>query len=142
MYLANQQFIKEVHQRILGCFDQTQHHIILAHSLGSVIAYNFLQDHPEFKVVRLITLGSPLAFRVIQEKIFHPISRPNALYGDWYNFYSPEDFLTAFPLNLPPFQFQPAIINQAINTLIDHPHDISGYLQHPKVRQCLIELFS
>lgn len=138
MYLANPQFINEVHQRVLSYFSPHQQYVIVAHSLGSVITYNLLQQHPQLKVHRLITLGSPLSFRVIQEKIVQPITRPQALYGDWYNFYSEEDFLSSFPLSQAPFAFQPAIINQAIHTFIRHPHEIAGYLQHPLVIQKII----
>lgn len=138
MYLANPQFIEEVHQRVLSYFDPDQQHIVVAHSLGSVIAYNLLRQQSQLKIHRLITLGSPLAFRVIQEKITHPIARPNAISGDWYNFYSLEDFLSSFPLSQPPFEFQPAIINQAIHTFNRHPHEIAGYLQHPAVIQSML----
>lgn len=138
LYLANPQFVDEVHQRVLSYFDPSQQHIVVAHSLGSVIAYNLLQQNPQFNIQRLITLGSPLSFRVIQEKIIQPIVRPNAITGDWYNFYSQEDFLSSFPLSQPPFAFEPAIINHAIHTFIRHPHEIAGYLQHPAVIQQIL----
>ena len=112
----------------------------MAHSLGSVIAYNYLIQHPELNIKRFITLGSPLAFRVIQAHLPQPIVRPVAISGDWINFYSSDDFLTAFPLSEPPFQLQPAIINQEIHTSIYHPHDIDGYIQHPDVIKALLEL--
>lgn len=113
---------------------------MLAHSLGTVIAYNLLIQHPELKVARFITLGSPLAFRVIQEHLKQPIERPTALHGEWINFYSPDDFLTAFPLSEPPFHFKLAIINQQIQTPVDRPHEVYGYLQHPRVLEALVEL--
>ena len=112
----------------------------MAHSLGSVIAYNYLIQHPELNIRRFITLGSPLAFRVIQAHLPQPIVRPAALSGDWINFYCSDDFLTTFPLSEPHFQLQPAIINQEIHTSIYHPHDIDGYIQHPDVIKALLEL--
>lgn len=103
LYLADPHFIQEVHSRIYAQLCQDNTHIILAHSLGTVIAYNLLIQHPELNIARFITLDSPLAFRVIQEHLQQPIQRPTALHGDWINFYSPDDFLTAFPLSEPPF---------------------------------------
>ena len=37
--------------------------VIVAHSLGSVVAYEALCAHPEWPVRNLVTLGSPLGIR-------------------------------------------------------------------------------
>ena len=140
LYLANPHFMQEVHHRIHDQLYSSRPQILVAHSLGSVIAYNYLTQHPELNIKRFITLGSPLAFKVIQTHLPQPIVRPAAISGDWINFYCSDDFLTAFPLSEPPFQLQPAIINQEIHTSIYHPHDIDGYIQHPDVIKVLLEL--
>lgn len=140
LYLANPEFMQEVHLRIHHQLYRSKPQIVVAHSLGTVIAYNYLIEHPELNIKRFITLGSPLAFRVIQAHLQQPIIRPAAISGDWINFYSHEDFLTAFPLTKNPFNFQPAIINQEIRTLVERPHDVEGYLQHPKVLTAMLEL--
>lgn len=140
LYLSDIEFMQAVHQRIQACFDPKKSHLIVAHSLGSVIAYNFLHQYPQYSVDGLISLGSPLAFRVIQEKIYHPIAAPDNLKGDWINFYSTEDFLTAFPLINPPFDFSPPILNQAIQTFLNQPHQITGYLQHPSVIKNIVKI--
>lgn len=140
LYLDNPAFMKEVHERIARQLNGRKPCIVIAHSLGSVIAYNYLIQHPELNVQRFITLGSPLAFQVIQSHLPQPVVRPAAITGDWINFYSTDDFLTAFPLTQPPFQFQPAIINHGIRTHIHRPHDITGYLLHPQVVEAILEL--
>ncbi|WP_445116197.1 hypothetical protein [Acinetobacter sp. WZC-1] len=143
MYLANPDFMEEVHQRILLSVGADEELMIIGHSLGSVIAYNLLHcRQPLFQVRRFITLGSPLAFRVIQSRLTQPVTRPETLQGDWYNFYSHDDFLTTFPLAGTPFDFQPAIINQPISTFISKPHEIIGYLQHPSVVKKVLELIA
>ena len=139
LYLSNPEFMHEVHHRIMQHLHPHEDHILVAHSLGTVIAYNLLHQFNHFKIHRFITLGSPLAFKIIQEKLTFPISRPTQLKGDWLNFYSPDDFLTAFPLCESPFNFDPPIINQSITTSIYNPHSIAGYLQHPLVIQSIIE---
>lgn len=139
-YLANSTFMQQVHQRIGQQLHGDKPCILMAHSLGSVIAYHYLLLHPELNVQRFISMGSPMAFRVIQEHLPQPVHRPEAIKGDWINFYCSDDFLTAFPLSEPPFQFQPAIINQEIRTSIYHPHDIDGYVQHPEVIKALLEM--
>ncbi|MFH7767417.1 hypothetical protein [Acinetobacter sp. BSP-28] len=139
LYLSNPDFMHEVHHRIMSYLHPELDHIIVAHSLGSVITYNLLHQFSNFRIQRFITLGSPLAFKVIQEKLNLPISRPPQLQGDWFNFYSPDDFLTAFPLSEAPFNFEPPIINQAITTFLQNPHSITGYLQHPAVIKSIID---
>ncbi|UOG18416.1 hypothetical protein [Acinetobacter sp. PK01] len=139
LYLSNSDFMHEVHHRIMSHLHPSKDHIIVAHSLGTVIAYNLLHQFNHFRVHRFITLGSPLAFKVIQEKLTLPIARPPQLHGDWFNFYSPDDFLTAFPLSEAPFNFEPPIINQAITTLVDKPHQITGYLAHPAVIKSIVD---
>ncbi len=141
LYLADAEFMNEVHQLILSSLEKGQQHIIVAHSLGTVIAYNLMRQlQPEYAIKRFITLGSPLAFHVIQSKLIQPIERPKNLCGDWHNFYSPDDFLTTFPLINAPFNFHPEIINTSISTFINSPHEIIGYLQHPAVIQNILEL--
>lgn len=140
LYLSDVKFMQAVHQRIQACLDPTQPQLIVAHSLGSVIAYNVLHQYPQYSVAGLISLASPLAFHVIQEKIHHPIAIPNNLLGDWFNFYSTEDFLTAFPLSEPPFDFNPPIYNQEIQTFNQYPHQIAGYLQHPAVINSMLKI--
>jgi len=140
LYLANPEFMNEVHLRILASLEKDQRHIIVGHSLGSVIAYNLLQHlEPQYCIQRFITLGSPLSFKVIQSKLAQPITHPSSLNGEWLNFYSPNDFLTKVPLINYPFNFQPKILNTSISTFIDAPHEIMGYLQHPSVIQSILE---
>lgn len=139
-YLANQSFMQRVHQRIRIGIPVQQPCIIVAHSLGSVIAYNLLRQMCNISNIQgFITLGSPLAFRVIQQHLIQPISYPECLHGVWHNFYSHDDFLTAFPLEKPPFDFDPPILNHEISTSSAHPHEISGYLQNIEVLKALIE---
>lgn len=143
LYLSNHQFIDEVNCRIRQCLKNDEDYLIVAHSLGTVVAYNVIRQLPaHFRLKALITLGSPLAFHVIQSKIPQPIVYPDCLHGHWYNFYSPDDFVSCFALDAPPFQFEPAIINHSIRTFLVDPHDISGYLQHPAVIQCIVETLS
>ncbi|MFJ5718367.1 hypothetical protein [Streptomyces sp. NPDC093149] len=51
-------------------------HVLIGHSLGSVIAYEALCAMPEHPVKALITLGSPLGMRMVFDRLLpHP--------GDW-----------------------------------------------------------
>lgn len=137
LYISQDSFMQDVHQRLLPLFDRSVRHIVIAHSLGSVIAYNFLRRHAEFQVQQLVTLASPLAFQIIQQHLTQPICRPENLIGDWFNVYSEEDFLTIHALDQSPFNFAPPIINHKIHSQIQHPHQLGEYLTHPDVMHYL-----
>jgi pimeloyl-ACP methyl ester carboxylesterase len=56
---------------------------VIAHSLGSVVAYEALCAHPEWNVQTLVTLGSPLG---IPNLIFDKLTpRPENRKGAWPN---------------------------------------------------------
>ena len=62
--------------------------IVVGHSLGSVVAYEGLCAHPEWKVRTLITLGSPLGIRNLIFDRLQPApssqpSDPRSLRGYW-----------------------------------------------------------
>ncbi|SDB92763.1 hypothetical protein [Acinetobacter boissieri] len=140
LYWYQATFKQAIHQRIKTCFEPGQKHIVVAHSLGTVIAYNLLHElSSEYHVERFITLASPLPFNVVQKHIQQPMSRPRVLQGDWYNFYSKDDYLTTFPMSPPLFDFEPQIHNRLITTFVDKPHEIIGYLQHPSIIRCIFE---
>ena len=65
--------------------DQTR--VIVAHSLGSVVAYEALSAHPEWPVRSLITLGSPLGIRnLIFDRLTpapEPFPQPGTAPGRW-----------------------------------------------------------
>ena len=51
--------------------------VVVAHSLGTVIAYNTLVEHPELQVDTLVTLGSPLGSPISDSML--PPSGPDGL---------------------------------------------------------------
>jgi len=59
--------------------------VVVAHSLGSVVAYEALCAHPEWTIRTLVTLGSPLAIRnVIIDRLIPSPQRANgARLGAW-----------------------------------------------------------
>ena len=74
LYLSNPHFIHTVHTRLHEHLHGTKPNIVIAHSLGSVIAYNYLIQHPELKIQTLITLGSPLPFALFNVIYSNPFN--------------------------------------------------------------------
>src|SRR5262249_42702124 len=57
--------------------------IVVAHSLGSVVAYNILRnDTRKLQVPLFVTIGCPLAIRAIRDQLV-PLSFPKPQVGDW-----------------------------------------------------------
>ena len=46
--------------------------ILIGHSLGSVLALEYVRQHPEHRLDLLLTLGSPLALRMVQSRLPEP----------------------------------------------------------------------
>ncbi len=50
---------KEARRRLLALIGP-ETRVVVGHSLGSILSYRLLQDHPELQVDTLLTIGSPL----------------------------------------------------------------------------------
>jgi len=55
--------------------------VLIGHSLGSIVAYEFLRQHPGHSVRLLVTLGSPLGLRMVRKRI--PVGRVGD--AEWVN---------------------------------------------------------
>ncbi len=78
----------EVRQKIQDRFAEAisaDTRVVVAHSLGSVVAYEALCAHPEWAVRSLVTLGSPLGIRsvILDRLIPGPARNGRALQGRW-----------------------------------------------------------
>jgi len=73
--------------------------VVVAHSLGSVVAYEGLCAHPEWRIKTLVTLGSPLAIRNVILDRLHQVGRiwratwPPSL-TSWANIADRADFVS------------------------------------------------
>lgn len=66
--------------------------ILLGHSLGSVVVYDALSEHPDLPVPGLITLGSPLGLPTVRRRLRTRRFPPGV--ARWVNVYDPRDFVT------------------------------------------------
>ena len=109
--------------------------VVVAHSLGTVVAYNVLSEKTsarELAVPTLITLGAPLAVKVIKKSI-RPIEHP-ACVGHWFNAMDQRDVVSLFPLDADNFDVSPAIENKTdVDNDTPNRHGIAGYLGDPVV---------
>jgi hypothetical protein len=66
--------------------------ILLGHSLGSVVVYDALSEHPDLPAPGLITLGSPLGLPTVRRRL--QTRRFPSGVARWVNVYDPRDFVT------------------------------------------------
>lgn len=133
-YLIVQDAKKEIHSLYLSEITQ-QPTIIVAHSLGTVIAYDILHTlvQENCNICGLITLGSPLGVNAVKRQLFPPPTYPPTLKGPWVNIYDPHDIVALNPLTNKHFRVHPNIENHEIENLSENRHDVVPYLSNSLV---------
>lgn len=115
--------------------------VVVAHSLGSIVAYRVLRElGSEAQVRRLVTLGSPLGLRTVRKLLFPPARVFPAGAKSWFNAFDPTDIVALHPLDNKTWPISPTIENygQVTNHTENH-HGISGYLDNPEVARAIYE---
>jgi len=64
--------LKAAGDEIVAAKAGTECRILIGHSLGSVLALEFVRQHPEHRLDLLLMLGSPLGLRMVQSRLPHP----------------------------------------------------------------------
>jgi hypothetical protein len=107
--------------------------VIVAHSLGTVVAYNVLRtDDRKLRVPLLATVGSPLGIRAIRDQLL-PLSFPAHVQA-WYNAFDVRDVVALFPLDGANFPVNPAVENFAgVRNQTADRHGVAGYLNDKHV---------
>lgn len=103
--------------------------VVIAHSLGSVAAYEALCEHPEYNVNTLITLGSPLGMPALLPRLLPPVVSGKGQWPGtierWVNIADDAD-VVALRKALAPIYGQP-IEDHKVNNQATM-HDIKPYL--------------
>jgi hypothetical protein len=129
-YLQDQQ-LRAAARSAVGKLITTETRVVVAHSLGSVVAYETLAAMPDHSVRALVTLGSPLG---IENLIFNrldpaPVCGLGAWPGTedlvWTNVADRGD-VVALERDLRP-RFGPRVINTVVHNGA-HAHAVSAYL--------------
>lgn len=115
--------------------------VVLAHSLGTIVAYNvLLKRGASPAVARFVTVGSPLGVRAIKRHLETPLRSP-ACVGHWFNAYDERDVVALVALDARGFDVAPPIENKGdVLNFTDNRHGIVGYLADPVVAGRIVEL--
>lgn len=137
-YLRNPGIRAQVLNKILSEIPTSGRIVIVAHSLGSVIAADLIRRLPvELSVVGLVTIGSPLAednFDV--DELRKKLEQPPGNLGWWVNFWSSADPVT---VRRGVSSVIPWLLDLRIQTRRDivRAHNASGYLTNPHVAEAV-----
>ena len=123
-------------------------HVLVTHSMGTVIAYDVLTDQADAPDVdALITLGSPLGLSDLQAKLAPPWTRDDGWpskrlgAGSWTNIADRWDPVCGFDAAIGP-DFRRGGVSQVLDVAVTNEgrwrHNIVKYLRQHAVRQALL----
>ncbi len=143
---------QEIRTRILKKLKEvnTDKHIVISHSMGTIMMYDCLKRVPDCPAVDgLMTIGSPLGIDEIQDKFAPKWTRengfPEKLNGPWLNIYDSLDPVTGFDGNIAnDYKLDGKEIIEVINEQNwgAWRHNITNYLSGPKLRTALKKMLS
>lgn len=138
---------EEIRKRVIGHLNSiyTDHHVVVAHSMGTVIMYDCLKRVAECpQIDGLFTIGSPLGLDEIQDNLKPEWSRemgyPQKLIGPWINVFDRLDPVAGFdPKISNDYKKNGSRVIEDINeqNFGSWRHDIANYLKMPKLRNAL-----
>ena len=126
----------------------TRPHVVVSHSLGTVIAYDCLKRVADCLAVDgLLTLGSPLGLDEIQDRLRPEWSRdrgfPDAVESGWANVYDLLDPVCGIDANLAD-DYRCDAVERVEDVAVENDgawrHSATKYLRQPALRQTLRRL--
>lgn len=146
-YLENERIHTEIDAVVAKAFEgcgPDDRIVVVAHSLGSVIAYKLLAHGgllPDRAIATFVTLGSPLGVTAIREAV-SPVVHPGAV-ENWLNAYDDRDVVALHPLDRRHFAVSPPILDHgAVANPSPNHHKVEGYLEDPVVALTIHEALS
>jgi len=130
-----------VRRRVAEALTSCRPQIVIAHSLGSVVAYEVLHAYPHIQIDLLITLGSPLAlpgaiFERLDPAPLAGLGSKPASVKRWVNLADTGDFI-AVPKGTLVQRFAGLDEHHEITIGPIASHDVTKYLAHQKVIETL-----
>lgn len=140
-YLKDETVRDTIDEGVMQAFEPGVETVVVAHSLGSVVAYRLLRHFGQargWRVPMFITLGSPLGVEEIRStlKRWAPTRCP-ACVDAWFNAFDERDVVALYALDPGHFPIDPAVPaienKRDVCNGTDNRHSISGYLDDPVV---------
>ena len=140
-YLKNSITRATIDEGVASAINANVETVVVAHSLGTVVAYNVLRQQGErlgWNCVQLVTVGSPLGVSEIRKTLkgLAPIRCPSCV-KRWFNAMDERDVVALYPLDTTHFPLDPAtpsIENKRdVRNKTSNRHGIAGYLDDKDV---------
>ena len=140
-YLKNSITRATIDEGVASAINANVETVVVAHSLGTVVAYNVLRQQGErlgWNCVQLVTVGSPLGVTEIRKTLkgIAPIRCPSCV-KRWFNAMDERDVVALYPLDTTHFPLDPAtpsIENKRdVRNKTSNRHGIAGYLDDKDV---------
>ncbi|MGX5211107.1 alpha/beta hydrolase [Streptomyces violaceus] len=133
---------ERIRARVAAELDPTGPTVVVAHSLGTVVAFETLHRH-SVEVPLLVTLGSPIGMRTaVQPRMRPQPVRTPAVVSRWLNFWDRDDFVTG-GTDLERCVDPSASLVAPMSTRVDsdglYVHPAAKYLAQPAVAGPLVE---
>lgn len=142
-YFFNRGQREAIRDRLRSQLDGARQPILLiAHSLGSMVAYDVLHEErfAGVDVAGFITFGSQLGVRAIQDRVRNPLEVPVSVRGGWHNYLDERDvlpmgqFLNRF--------FVPHVIeDEWVENPSPSDHDGASYLSESRLQAAAYRAF-
>jgi len=147
-YLENAVIRDEIDDGVASAIRSDLETVVVAHSLGTVVAYNALRQRGAdagWQVPLFVTLGSPLSVKVIRDRVTalkQPRQCPPCA-QTWFNAMDERDVVALYPLTTKAFSLNPvdpSILNKTdVSNQTENRHGISGYLNDPEVARLIYD---
>lgn len=140
LYLSNRAVARRIDDRVQASIGD-QPCVVVAHSLGSIVAYRVLRAMGRAaRVRRLITIGSPLGLQTVRNLLSPPVRTFPEGVESWVNAFDVKDIVALHPLDAKTWPVDPPITNHAgVANHMDNHHNISGYLDDPYIAAAIHE---
>ncbi len=126
---------------VLQAIQPNEPTVVVAHSLGTVVAYNILRREGktrQWNIPLFVTLGSPLGVTRIRQSLA-PTTYPECA-KSWFNAFDERDVVALYPLKDPHFRVTPKITNKSdVKNHTENRHGIGGYLDDPVVAKTIYD---
>jgi len=141
---------ERLRERLRSALAEGRQIMLIAHSMGSIIAYDVLaatgRSLPGLRISHFVTVGSPLGLAPVKEIVAAPLSVPDCV-ARWSNFADPRDRVARWDTRLSSDYRE----NSAGSAISDHlvingyvspagksnPHKIYGYLRTPEMSRLI-----
>lgn len=145
LYITNRGVREKVDEIVEKAIPTDERCVIVAHSLGSIVAYSILRKRKSCKNIdAFVTLGSPLGIKAIYDRLPPNGEKRIAPFGAgfWYNARDKEDVVALHEIKASVYTGAPIVENYSeVKNSSHNQHSIVEYLHDKAVAKVIYEAY-